>query len=179
MDTWQHLTELSGTRVFSFVHVKAFSYHPYRPSVENGVEPTPTPKFRALMHAMDFRETFREIWQGTIYMWRRMRGKEDEGDRLARRHAQLEVVMGRERTIHPRPTQWPHQQQAQSRGHLDTEVDVHEEIYDDVGERQWLGIGDSHRTRREKSEALGEQIEQELKKKGYSMRSKSVFARIF
>jgi hypothetical protein len=123
---------------------------------------------RALGHALDYRETFREIWAGMVYMGHRMRGVETEGDRIARRQGMLEVAMGKGRTMPAEQSQWNlHGGEVES---LDVRVEVEEESYDTAGERQWLGVGDPYRARREKSEALEDQIERELKKKGYSMR---------
>jgi hypothetical protein len=103
-----------------------------------------------------------------VYMGHRMRGVETEGDRIARRQGMLEVAMGKGRTMPAGQSQWNlHGGEVES---LDVRVDVEEESYDTAGERQWLGVGDPYRARREKSEALEDQIERELKKKGYSMR---------
>jgi hypothetical protein len=150
--------------------VKAFSYRPYKPVVLHGVQPQPTRKWRSFMHAMDFRETARELWAGSVYMAHRARGIEPEGDRLARRQAMLAAVMGQDRALPPVPGA----QLARTRqdaNSLQVRIDKDEEMYDINGERQWLGVGDARRGRREKSEGLEEQIEKELRKKGYSLRS--------
>ena len=120
--------------IIAFLHIKAFSYKPYRPPdsvsssqipVERGKNkelgrPTlpamspmssasalpedmlvrtgrstthqqvililqRTPRLRSLAHAFDFRETFRELWAGCLYMTDKARGKETDGE--ARRKA--------------------------------------------------------------------------------------------
>ncbi|KAG5646230.1 hypothetical protein DXG03_004057 [Asterophora parasitica] len=58
--------------IFAFLHIRAFTYKPYRPShPPDSIEPEPedTPRLRSLGHAMDFRETFREIWPRRQPSW--------------------------------------------------------------------------------------------------------------
>lgn len=150
--------------------MKAFSYRPYKPAVVRGVQPQPSRKWRSFMHAMDFRETARELWAGSLYMAHRARGIEPEGDRLARRQAMLAAVMGQDRALPPVPGARTARTR-QDANSLQVRIDKDEDMYDINGERQWLGVEDARRGRREKSEGLEEQIEKELRKKGYSLRS--------
>jgi hypothetical protein len=98
-------------RLFSFLHIKAFSYQPYRPEPclvppipfnrhVSAVPPEPQQKrpsrLVSLKHAFSFVETWRELRDGAVYMWKRMRGLEAEP------HSRLyhfEAVMGVERPI--------------------------------------------------------------------------------
>ncbi|KAH9073080.1 organic solute transporter Ostalpha-domain-containing protein [Lactarius deliciosus] len=58
---WGAILETFEMSIFACVHIKAFSYKPYRPPTPN---PGRTPRLRSFAHAMDFRETFRELWTG-------------------------------------------------------------------------------------------------------------------
>ncbi|KAI0032129.1 organic solute transporter Ostalpha-domain-containing protein, partial [Vararia minispora EC-137] len=89
---WGALLETFEMALFAFLHVKAFPYRPYRPPDPNAQR---TPRLRALAHAFDFRETAREIVDGTIYAWRRATGK--EVDVQARREAYLADAFARSR----------------------------------------------------------------------------------
>ena len=131
---------------------------------------------RSLGHAMDFRETFREILSGTVYILDRARGREPRPDMGARRAAYLEVVFGKGRPTPPLQATHQFKQQALDRKAKDSlkrplEVRVEESVDVDVGgERQWLGTGDDYAyglgyARREKSETLGEQIARELQRR--------------
>jgi len=114
---------------------------------------------------MDFRETFRELYAGAVYMWHRMRGVET--DPLARRIAVFENAFEKERAEGRRRRPG----EVKERG---LEVDTRVEVAVD-GERQWLGIGDDYcygLSRRERSEGLGVQVEKELEKRGYGCFSK-------
>ena len=109
---------------------------------------------------MDFRETFREIYAGLVYMWHRMRGVET--DPVARRIAVLKHALDKSRAEigHGRP--------GEVKGPV-LEIDTTVEVAVD-GERQWLGAGDDYGyglSRRERSETLGVQFEKELVKRGY------------
>jgi hypothetical protein len=109
---------------------------------------------------MDFRETFREMYAGLVYMWRRMRGVET--DPLARRIAVLENAFDKSRPEMRRRRTGEVEE-------LILEVDQTVEVAVD-GEKQWLGIGDDYGyglSRRERSEALVTQFERELEKRGY------------
>ncbi|EPQ55002.1 DUF300-domain-containing protein [Gloeophyllum trabeum ATCC 11539] len=145
---------------FAFLHFKAFTYRPYKPEAEYPAPPPErTPRLRSLGHAFDFRETLRELWDGCVYMWYRFRGKET--DVLTRRSAVMEDVFGRSRVVWPAPEKG-------------VRMEV-EETVDVGGERQWLGVGDDYGyglgyIRREKSEALEDQIEKELQKRGYTIK---------
>ncbi|KII96195.1 hypothetical protein PLICRDRAFT_96965, partial [Plicaturopsis crispa FD-325 SS-3] len=155
---WGAILETFEMVLFAFLHIKAFTYKPYANPPYPAPRPSPTPRLRSLGHAFDFRETFREIWIGCIYLFDRMRHREPRPDHSARRAAILENALGRSR---PPPTYAPDEKDA------DIELLEHDGERKD-GERQWLGKGDDYAYgleyagRREKSEALGTQIEREL-----------------
>jgi hypothetical protein len=125
---------------------------------------------------MDFRETFREIWLGMVYLSDRACGREPRPDKGARRTAHLEEAFGKSRPLLP-PKANPHskKQVSQVMKQQLLEVQVEQSIDVDVGgERQWLGIGDDYAyglgyARREKSEMLGEQIVKELQRRGFEL----------
>ncbi|KAI0794133.1 organic solute transporter Ostalpha-domain-containing protein [Fomes fomentarius] len=155
--------------IFACLHIKAFSYKPYRTGGE------PTPRWRALAHAMNFKETGRELWQGTVYMIRKYRGR--EVDAQARREAVLENVFGRSRFDITREAGSSRPKVNSSEKDVNVTVEVEKEVR--VGdERQWLGVGDDYiyglgyqaRRQRERSEGLESQIEKELVRRGYSIR---------
>lgn len=128
---------------------------------------------------MDFRETFREIWGGCIYVFDKLRGKEPTLDVGARRVAHYESAFGRAR---------PSQIASKSKLNFDPEpnaektspalpaVEIEVEEHVDVeGETQWLGTGDNYGyglgyIKRKRSEGLEAQIEKELEKRGYTTR---------
>lgn len=125
-------------------------------------------------------ETAREVWAGMVYMWCRFRGKET--DVLARRQAVLEGVFGKSRIEIQGGARIPTDEKKRSRAGSEKDISgvrvaVEETIHIEQ-ERQWLGTGDDyayglgyHTTRtREKSEALEEQIERELMRRGYGRR---------
>lgn len=129
-------------------------------------------------------ETLRELWNGTAYMWFRMRGRET--DVLARRQAVLEGVFGKSRIeiqggLRVAPSSEKRtQRSALEKNSFTVQVAVEETVH--IGEeRQWLGIGDDYayglayqsRPLREKSEGLEDQIERELEARGYARRRKS------
>ncbi|CAL1711248.1 unnamed protein product [Somion occarium] len=169
--------------IFAFLHIRAFTYKPYR------TPPDRTSRWRSLMHAMNFKETLRELWVGTIYLARRARGKET--DTQARREAALEDVFGRTRfAIEGKLPQKHEKEKGEKSRSRDREekgetgskrernkdlavsVDVDKVVH--VGEeRQWLGLGDryaysmGYAGRKERSGGLEEQIEKELAKRGY------------
>jgi hypothetical protein len=79
-------------RLFAFLHLHCFSYKPYRKT-----DPKfQTPRWKSLSHALDFRDYWRETADGSVYMWRKARGKEAEIE--ARRLTHLEKAMGRGRS---------------------------------------------------------------------------------
>ncbi|KAI0629660.1 organic solute transporter Ostalpha-domain-containing protein [Trametes polyzona] len=158
---------------FALLHIKAFSYKPY-------YDPdAPTPRWRSLVHAMSFKETGREIWAGLVYMVHRSRGRET--DPQARREAVLEDVFGRSRIAIYREANASASgtPRRASEKELSVNVKVEKEVHVN-DERQWLGVGDDYvyglgcqaKPRREKSEGLGEQIDRELAKRGYTLRDK-------
>ena len=127
---------------------------------------------------MDFRETFREIWIGTIYLFDKIRGKEPKPDLGIIREGHYESAFGKQRPLPGRP------QRSQLMAHgkekdddglvfpvVEIEVDQEFEIN---GQRQWLPLDKYDRfnhSKRERSEGLQEQIEQELEKRGYPRRA--------
>ncbi|KAI9064028.1 hypothetical protein FKP32DRAFT_588534 [Trametes sanguinea] len=162
---------------FALLHIKAFSYKPYY-DLDSG----PTPRWRSLVHAMSFKETGRELWNGLIYMVYRSRGRETDPE--ARREAVLEDVFGRSRIAIRRDASVPASGRAMaSEKDLGVTVEVEKEVHVN-DERQWLGIGDDYvyglgyqsKPQRERSEGLGEQIEKELTKRGYGLRDKRASA---
>jgi hypothetical protein len=127
---------------------------------------------------MDFRETLRELWAGCVYMSHKSRGKPPQLDQGAVRVAYYETAFGKRR-----PTQAKQNivNDRSDGGAYPKEptfpmVQVHDEQAEvDVGEKQWLGIGDDYGyglrfLRKERSESLENQIEKELKKRGYTLR---------
>ena len=78
---------------FAFLHIRAFSYTPYRPNGQKSSDKTP--RLRSLMHALDIRDLWREIQDGSIYMGKTIRGVET--DEEARRRIHFSKAMGRER----------------------------------------------------------------------------------
>ncbi|KAH9888780.1 organic solute transporter Ostalpha-domain-containing protein [Cubamyces lactineus] len=157
---------------FALLHVKAFSCKPYYdPEIR-------TPQWQSLVHAMSFKETIRELWAGMIYMVHRSRGVET--DPQARREAALEDVFGRSRIAIRREASMPVSNGARlSEKDLSVTVEVEKEVHVN-NERQWLGVGDDYiyglgyqsKPRRGRSDGLEEQIEKELTKRGYGLRSK-------
>lgn len=129
---------------------------------------------RSLANAMDFRETFREIWTGCIYMLDKMRAREPKPDFGARRIAHYESAFGR-----PRPHQ--HGQGGGNRNYdngirtptLPVTNSVEQDIEVELeGQRQRLGLNrhDGYYgvyPHREKSEGLEDQINHELERLGY------------
>jgi hypothetical protein len=134
---------------------------------------------------MDFRETIKEIWTGCVYVVDRIKGREPTSDKGARRVAYLEDIFGRARA---RPahivcgkdesakrTLWGLGAKEKGSQVAPLEVEVVEQVDVDVeGERQWLGLGDDYAyglgyARRERSDGLEEQIEQELQRRGFSL----------
>ncbi|KAF9524015.1 organic solute transporter Ostalpha-domain-containing protein [Crepidotus variabilis] len=174
--------ETSEMMLFAFLHIKAFTYKPYKEIAVKAArrgKPECTPQWRALGHAMDFRETFREIWVGCKYMFDKMRGKEPKYDRGAMRNAHYEVAFGRSRF------QQPESELVQKEKKIDgkelgtqgtatlpvVEIEVDKETEVDLdGSKQWLGLGKHERyglhPQREKSEGLEAQINYELERRG-------------
>ena len=132
-------------------------------------------------------ETFRELWAGTVYIFRKWRGKET--DKLARRVAVHQGVFGHSRSrilsdglAQNEPLVRGSQEKNRrgrnvSRGGLDEVlVEVEREVY--LGsERQWLGAGDGRdyflgSVAREKSEGFEDAVARELYQRGYTLRGK-------
>lgn len=179
-----------SVRFFAFLHIKAFSYKPYCPVESASAKGYPlhlkcTPRLRSLGHALDFRETLREVWSGCVYIMRRFRGQET--DRGARRLAAREEVFGardwgkgQSRRLDEELvlTTEKHELGPELQG-MKIAVDVKQEVHIDE-EMQWLGSGDGYAnglilSRRERSAGLEEQIQLELERRGLPriMREKS------
>ncbi|KAF9453990.1 DUF300-domain-containing protein [Macrolepiota fuliginosa MF-IS2] len=177
------LLETFEMMLFAFLHVSAFTYKPYRPfhDPKSGLPPPKrTARLKSLGHAMDFRETLRELWAGCVYIWHRFRGKEPVSDVGAVRAAHYEGIFGKQR-----PSQLQHDHddggtdlKQPTLPNIRVEIDENTEV-DIGGEKQWLGTGDDYGyglkfLRRERSEGLEEQIEKELGKRGYTLRGEPV-----
>lgn len=141
-------------------------------------------RLRALGHAFDFRETFRELWFSCVYMLRNWRGKEtdrnarrlnvkaeifgqrhDSGSRSRSRH-RAEKKGGRDLSFDPVLKNSEKQETLP----LAVAVDVEEQVHVNM-ERQWLGTGDDYIygigfSRRERSAGLADQIDEELSQRG-------------
>lgn len=164
------IAECVEMTMFAFLHVKCFTYKVYLPeptTFYGDISDQRTPRLRSLGHAMNFKETGRELWNGCVYMVRHMRGKET--DKMIRRTVIMENAFGRSRiTVHGAHKELPPAGKLDAAG---VNIAVEETVH--VGaERQWLGMGDNYGyglgyITREKSEGLGEQIEKELGKRGY------------
>lgn len=154
-------------RLFAFLHIKAFSYKPYRPvhdPLSDEPAPTRTPRLRSLGHALDFRETFREIWQGCVYIVDKVRGREHKADSNAKHASHFETAFGRDRYAR-RGEQKPFMDESSRPSPQASR------------ERQWLGAGSDYGygIHREKSETLEVQIERELERRGYASRQSAIF----
>ncbi|KAF9564817.1 DUF300-domain-containing protein [Agrocybe pediades] len=164
--------------IFAFLHIRAFTYKPYQQSASKAYPDGPllmTPRWRSLGHAMDFRETFREIWVGCIYMFDKMKGKEPTPDFGVIRETHYESAFGRprpmigqEKTLDPL-----HDKEERMDPTLPTltiAVDRRAEV-EIEGERQWLALDRYDRggllPRRERSEGLQSQIDHELERLGH------------
>jgi len=122
---------------------------------------------------MDFRETFREIWIGTIYMFDKIRGKEPKPDLGVIREGYYESAFGRQRRLPGRPQRSqliPHKKEKDDSPVFPVvEIEVDQE-FEINGHKQWLSLDKYDRfnhPKRDRSEGLQEQIEQELAKRGY------------
>ena len=133
---------------------------------------------------MDFRETFREIWSGCLYIMHVIRGKEPTSDVGAKRTAYFKEAFGRSRAPATRNSKVII---AQHKGEPDfpVEVEVEEQVDIDIeGEKQWLGLGDNYGyglqyLRRERSDGLEVQIGRELERRGYTANSSADFVSSF
>ena len=139
-------------------------------------------------------ETFRELWAGTVYIFRMWRGKET--DKQARRMAVHHTVFGRPRSriLSDGPAQnqsliRDNQEKNQMEESMSPLIRVESARLDEVlieverevymgSERQWLGVGDGRdyvlgSVTREKSEDFEDAVANELYKRGYMLRGKS------
>ncbi|KAG9112973.1 hypothetical protein FRC07_007838, partial [Ceratobasidium sp. 392] len=85
--------------LFAFIHIKAFSYHPYKRlalSTPPILHPHfPSEQIKNLGHAFDFTDTFKDIHHGILYHFGR--GPTKEADEACKRGAGFREVFGRER----------------------------------------------------------------------------------
>ncbi|KAI0726023.1 DUF300-domain-containing protein [Fomitopsis betulina] len=160
--------------LFALIHIKAYTYIVYRDPATPRLS-----RFRALVHALNFKETAVELWRGCVYMVHRARGRET--DRTVRRGAAFERLFGTHRWDLARGdgkgASVGEKGKDDSRGPIGVGMEVEEVMH--VGdERQWLGLGDQYaygigyhsRRLREKSDGLEEQIKKELNTRGYRKR---------
>ncbi|KAI4527520.1 DUF300-domain-containing protein [Schizophyllum commune Loenen D] len=182
------LLETFEMACFALVHVKAFTYKIYIPY--NLPDSTAAPiertrRLRSLGHAFDFRETARELWVGTKYMWQKARGREPKLDRPAKRQTYYESVFGRPRIADLPPVEKEKGAHASKekpgKDKDDAYVEEAKATLPDVplddeldAEREWLGVGDAQKydlyvgyLQRERSEGLEKQFERELTRRGY------------
>ncbi|KAG8773740.1 hypothetical protein FRC12_002340 [Ceratobasidium sp. 428] len=86
---------------FAFLHIKAFSYHPYKrlslSTSHNNLPSTRTQQLRNLSHAFDFTDTFKDMYHGVMYHFGR--GPSKEADEACKRDARFREVFGRERVL--------------------------------------------------------------------------------
>ena len=182
--------------IFAFLHIKCFTYKVYVPdpsTIEGDLKDHRTPRLKSLGHAMNPMETLRELWAGTVYIFRKWRGKET--DKQARRVAAHQGVFGHSRSRilsdgSARSESLIRNNQEKKRekkgasplsqvesGRLDEVlVDVEREVFLD-SERQWLGVGNNHgyvlgSVTREKSEGFEDAVAKELYRRGYTLRGK-------
>ena len=132
---------------------------------------------------MDFRETFREIWIGCIYMYDKMRGKEPKPDFGVIRQTHYEEAFGRHRALPGKPHWSPRSdskhEELPEATFPTVEIEVEREI-EIEGQRQWLLLGKQNRLHpgRERSEGLQEQFDKELQRLGYSNCTPSFFVHV-
>ena len=145
----------------------------YIDGVTRSPPPKPTPRLRSLGHALDFRETFREVWAGCLYMWAKIRGREPHVDVPVTRAGYYKDVFGKSRVnIAGRATVIDEKNVDDTAPTFPSvRIDVEQHV-DIEGERQWLGVHDDYGygIRREKSEDLEVQIDKELERRGYGSR---------
>jgi hypothetical protein len=118
-----------------------------------------TPRLKSLGHALDFRETFREIWHGAVYLRDKAQGKLPQSDMGARQFIHYEEAFGRSRLGAADAPQYG--RNGTSSGNW---------TFDDNGEIQWSGGVEGYYgagIHRERSEGLAEQINKELERRGY------------
>ena len=186
--------------IFALLHIKCFTYKIYVPdpsTVGGKLEDYRTPRLKSLGHAMNPMETFRELWVGVVYIFRRWKG--EETDKQARRVAIHQGVFGhpRSRTLRDGSGQSESlirscQEKRQEKmgvsplsraetGRLDEVlVDVEREVFLN-SERQWLDIDESHghvlgTITREKSEGFEDAVARELYRRGYTLRGRIITA---
>jgi hypothetical protein len=173
-------------RLFAFLHLRAFTYKPYRPviSCKSTNAPEQTSRLRSLGHALDFRETFREIWSGCLYMAHKMRGKEPISDVGAKRIAYHKAAFGRSRAPAARKTEIKVPERKREPAYP-VEVEIEEQVDVDIGgERQWSGLEDNYGYglryfQRERSDELEVQVRRELERCGYTPRLSNLFSSDF
>lgn len=90
------LLECFWMLLFGFIHIKAFSYLPYRPQDRSRT----TKRGKALLDSLDFRDWFFEMKESTRYVAARSRGRNYTlaEDLRAKRHEHLLNALGTKRT---------------------------------------------------------------------------------
>ncbi|KAJ3748543.1 organic solute transporter Ostalpha-domain-containing protein [Lentinula detonsa] len=166
------LLETFEMMLFGFFHIIAFTYKVYKHRNPSQTDVSPSQRMsrlHALGHAMDFRETFRELWIGTIYLWEKIRGRDPQPDIKARRAAHYENAFGPARPSGPIVKE----QNEKADPLVFPVIRVEKEYYDAAHGRQWLGYGNDYGygLYREKSDDLEVQIERELERRGYGSQS--------
>jgi hypothetical protein len=169
-------------RLFAFLHIKAFSYLPYKRSPTSlSMPPQPTPRLRSLYHAMDFRETCKELWTGCVYLFDKTRGREPSADRHARRAGYYENAFARPRIPQssPRATEKatsssrsPAPRSKSEKVSFPPKASLYVQVEREVdvdGERQWLGTGDDYIYGLDfMNDGLELEFERELVRRGYA-----------
>ncbi|KAJ3795431.1 organic solute transporter Ostalpha-domain-containing protein [Lentinula aff. detonsa] len=166
------LLETFEMMLFGFFHIIAFTYKVYKhrnPSQTDVLPSQRMSRLHALGHAMDFRETVRELWIGTIYLWEKIRGRDPQPDMNARRAAHYENAFAPARPSGPIVKE----QTEKADPLVFPVIRVEKEYYDAAHGRQWLGYGNDYGygLYREKSDDLEVQIERELERRGYGSQS--------
>lgn len=164
----------SYLRLFAFLHLRAFPYKLSQPFISSMSTDLPehTSRLGSLCHAMDFRETFREMWSGWRYVMYKIRGKEPASDVGAKRIAYYKEAFGRSRRSGARRSK-DALSKCETEPDFPVEMEIEEQVDVDIGgEKKWLGLGDSHGYglqyfQRERSDGLEIEVEREPERYGY------------
>lgn len=128
---------------------------------------------------MNFRETFREIWIGCVYMFDNIRGKEPTADFGVIRGSNYESAFGRQRPaagIDRQPQTRDHRVNVADLTYPTFKIEVDRDVEVIVnGRREWLLLEKPDQRlghpALEKSEGLQEQIDRELALRGFTSRT--------
>lgn len=168
------LLETFEMMLFAFLHLRAFPYKLSQPFISSMSTDLPehTSRLGSLCHAMDFRETFREMWSGWRYVMYKIRGKEPASDVGAKRIAYYKEAFGRSRRSGARRSK-DALSKRETEPDFPVEMEIEEQVDVDIGgEKKWLGLGDSHGYglqyfQRERSDGLEIEVEREPERYGY------------